>query len=519
MALFTRPRRAAIISLDSTFTSLIIVTAATFLLRVPFWGRPLDADEGLYAYGGWQMLKGLVLYRDLYDLKPPGVYFLNALVFSLSSPEALNIFICAALVSCATAMAVYLIARCLWDGRTALVAGLLFALFSSSLYIQGAGVNTEVFMLCPYMWAFYFMVRCLNGGSVRNAALAGILLGCATLFKQVAGAALPVGVLALWFTAREQGSVRRLPVMLSMFVAGALFPWAAALTYFGSHGAARDFLHWVVMYPFSYMSHTRHILNHAVALERVWWGLRGLLPLWVFGIAGTILILLKARGHHGILLVLFLAVSLAGALAGWNLFPHYFVQVVPALALLSSHALVWAWRSTAARRSIPGAVGISAALVAAVTFYAVQHYVAYRQPSDARLSSLEHTTTFMGFARFDLSRAAGLALRERTSEKDTVFVWKDRAEVNFYALRKTPSRMPIAALPNTDITGTVLEDVRREKPEYIVVFNALAIFRFDGLLDLVRRDYVRVAQIQGLPFPEQGIYRRKADKGDGRQTR
>lgn len=79
MALIPWPRRAAIICLDFTFTSLIIVTAATLLLRVPFWGRPLDADEGLYAYGGWQMLKGLVLYRDLYGLKPPGVYFLNAL--------------------------------------------------------------------------------------------------------------------------------------------------------------------------------------------------------------------------------------------------------------------------------------------------------------------------------------------------------------------------------------------------------------------------------------------------------
>ena len=61
-----------------------VISALTFFLRIPFWSRPFEMDEGLYAYGGWQILKGLILYRDLYDLKPPGIYYLNALLFSFA---------------------------------------------------------------------------------------------------------------------------------------------------------------------------------------------------------------------------------------------------------------------------------------------------------------------------------------------------------------------------------------------------------------------------------------------------
>jgi hypothetical protein len=55
---------------QQSFLLALISIALAFVLRTPFWSRPFDI--------------------------PPATYFLNALVFSISSPQAVNIHVCAA---------------------------------------------------------------------------------------------------------------------------------------------------------------------------------------------------------------------------------------------------------------------------------------------------------------------------------------------------------------------------------------------------------------------------------------
>lgn len=69
--------------------------------------------------------------------------------------------------------------------------------------------------------------------------------------------------------------------------------------------------------------------------------------------------------------------------------------------------------------------------------------------------------------------------------------------------------MPIAALPFTPVEGIVLEDLEKGKPEFIVVFNRVAVFNFEPFMEILRKEYVKILNIHGLPFAEQGIYRRK----------
>ncbi|MEJ2552166.1 MAG: hypothetical protein P8Z34_15955, partial [Anaerolineales bacterium] len=40
---------------------------------------PMGADSGIFAYGAEQMLDGKLLYRDVWDHKPPAVFYVNAL--------------------------------------------------------------------------------------------------------------------------------------------------------------------------------------------------------------------------------------------------------------------------------------------------------------------------------------------------------------------------------------------------------------------------------------------------------
>src|SRR5687768_3809727 len=44
---------------------------------------PISSDTSIYAYYGRQINHGLVLYRDLWDFKSPGIFYFFALLFKI----------------------------------------------------------------------------------------------------------------------------------------------------------------------------------------------------------------------------------------------------------------------------------------------------------------------------------------------------------------------------------------------------------------------------------------------------
>ena len=48
--------------------------------RLSWVGIPLQTDTGIWAYIGGRILDGALPYRDLWESKPPGIFYLFALV-------------------------------------------------------------------------------------------------------------------------------------------------------------------------------------------------------------------------------------------------------------------------------------------------------------------------------------------------------------------------------------------------------------------------------------------------------
>src|SRR5579859_3851380 len=62
---------------------LVIVSCVFFLLRLPSLFEPLwYGDEGIYEVIGMALQQGRLLYRDIWDNKPPLLYVLYALFHS-----------------------------------------------------------------------------------------------------------------------------------------------------------------------------------------------------------------------------------------------------------------------------------------------------------------------------------------------------------------------------------------------------------------------------------------------------
>lgn len=487
----------------------------TFCLRAPFWARPLDMDEGLYAYGGWQLLQGSTLYKDLWDLKPPAIYFLNALVFWLSAPAAIYLYVCAALFSSLTCLAVYKVTGLLWGKGAAFCSSLFFALFACSPYWQGCGLNTEVFMIAPMAWSFYLVLKHAERGGRGAFFGAGLLLGAATLFKQVAAIGAVLVVVAGYHTARkEEGGLRRALVSLFCFVAGATLPWIAFGLYFLHLGAIKDFLFWLFVYPSHYMSAMFGVSSWGNTYLRSRWVVNGTLAVWLFSILGLVTVLRRSTNFRERLACLFYPLSIIGVCAGWNFFPHYFVQMAPVLAIFSGKGLAHLLEGIRQRgRRLLCGIGMMLLVLSGALFLQAHHRFFFSYSGD-EMSMQEYLWGFPPTPRFGIARRLGLELREMTQEKETIFVWSHHPEVNFYALRKTPARTPLVALPGlNNLEDVIMGDVQGESPGYVVVFDSLFLYNFPRLAEFIAREYVRAFDIEGLEIPDQGIYRKRTHEG------
>jgi hypothetical protein len=59
---------------------VLLVMAATALLRIHLIGTPLERDEGEYAYAGQLMLQGIPPYKLACNMKLPGTYAAYAVI-------------------------------------------------------------------------------------------------------------------------------------------------------------------------------------------------------------------------------------------------------------------------------------------------------------------------------------------------------------------------------------------------------------------------------------------------------
>jgi len=497
-----------------------------------FWDQPFQMDEGVYAYIGWGMLDGLVPYKDVFDHKPPGIYLLYSLVFLLSEPTALNIKVFATIYTLGTVLAVFLVARKVAGEKTGLLAALLFAIFSCGPKIEGGGSNTEIFMILPYTLAVHSLLKAIEKGRRRDYLLTGLWTGVACTIKQVAAVNLLwVGaylIVSIW-QQRKWTTVARATTDGCWVAFGAILPWLPYCIFFYLNDALAHFYFWQVNFNLHYMASAHGpAFNLTVFYHRTKDILRENGLLWLLALAAIAYYwkeLRKSvtadegknsqswRSSGWFLIAIWPLFSLMGVVAGGRFFPHYYIQMIPSLAILGGAGLMVLIRKVRAEgvRLFRHPAGLATMLVftwAILLFVKADapYYLVYNGP---QISLHQYKTPV-----FSVTRFVGKYLRNRTQPGDLIYVWAVNPEINFYALRKTPSPFLVystsfARLP-WDTHAEVMQSLHRAPPRYIVALEKMA--KFPALQKYIESDYQEeidpeLDQLKQLiPFE---IYRRK----------
>ena len=168
-----------IIAMVITILPILVVSQIAAHARVDV------VDDQLFGFFGWRIAHGAVLYNDVWDNKPPGIYWTNALGFLIGGDSYGGVV---ALCSIAIAVALtsfFVVCNSVYFRGAAGVATILAAFYLTHGFFQGGTNRTETFLTAFELTAAAFYVR----GFVRKRwwswYLAGVCCGCAALYKQV----------------------------------------------------------------------------------------------------------------------------------------------------------------------------------------------------------------------------------------------------------------------------------------------------------------------------------------------
>ncbi len=312
----------------NAFRPLLIFAVLSLLMRAfSFFPSVINHDESTYIVIADGLLKGKVYFADYIDTKPIGIFVLYA-AFLKITPAILAVRVWTALWVAATAFLLYLAGMRLGgDRRSAMASGVIYIFLTSIFTFYGVSPNTEL-----YYCLFTVLAVLLVAGEGRTTgwALAGLSLGVGFMLKYaVLFDAMAIGLFLLWRQWRS-GSGWGQFIMRAMLMAAAMaLPFAATWAYYRHAGMEEAFR----FYTFEVVS--RYPVSRSPGDY-----LKFLADFFLRFLPVTAMFFYSASAKQTpkdirVLGLLWAAVVLAPVMITGRLFGHYFIQMMPAFALLA----------------------------------------------------------------------------------------------------------------------------------------------------------------------------------------
>ncbi len=324
---------------NGVWTALLIALLA---VRVPSLVQPAGGDQLLYSYVAERAIDGAVPYRDAFEQKPPGIFVVYALMWTMWPDE--SVVAAADLVAAALVAWLLVVAGgSLFGGRVGFGAAAIFLLLGDPSIQRLSGLNIrgqcETFIALAVLAAIVTTWKA--DGRWTRLLLAGMLWGFACWLKY--NAVVYIVPIAIAATRDRQFSFRMVWIAV-----GAAIMSGAFLLYFAVGHALTDLWLGTIGYNLRYSSETYRGLGHVIGYVLTFPVLHARVDgLWYLGgIGAACLLLLAGRTRPAWIALAWIgAVVMSMAINGSRSLPQYFVQAIPALALAAAAGMAVAWRT------------------------------------------------------------------------------------------------------------------------------------------------------------------------------
>lgn len=480
-----------------TLTLLLIgLAAAALLVRITAIAQPLGIDQSLWASAVHGMDHGQRLYRDVWEQRPPGIYWVYLGAFRLLGWQPSTVAWLDLLAAAATTALLYGIASALTNRMTAALAAALYATQTMPSWLYGHGgflerAVSETFIVVCVCAAAWFAVRWRARPSVALAAGLGLCAGATLVFKPNAGLYFPALLAWAWLYGPRPAAERRTAVssVAAAAVASLVVP-VLALLWLWNLDLLQHARTAVIDFNRYYVGEGFDAAAYAVTFSKAVWLRMKTEPLWTAGAAGaaaavwTLVRVRRLPPLAGLAVIWGAAAVCVIVVNGARLFNSYFIQALPALALLGAWFLVTALRGTRVWRAAGWATLVIMAALLVQRDYAGRVLGQARTDLDVLTGRTDRMTYLEGFGRY--AQQSGYSaranqeladyLRAHTGPDDRIFLFGiNGAGVYFDADRLTAHRFLRAnffvdtAFPDPAFRlDAVVRDLEARRPAYLV---------------------------------------------------
>lgn len=461
-------------ALDPAWMGTAAVLLLTGIIRARHLNLPLERDEGEFAYMGRLILEGIPPYRLAYNMKFPGTYYLYALFMRIFGATVAGIHLGLLFANLLATLLVYRLGKRLLDGTSGAAAAAVYGFMTVSSPLLGTSAHATQFLVPFVLLAFLLLLERPEemGGMSRRFGI-GWLFGFAVCVKQHAALFAILGFLQVLRGGAPAGRGPLKDRILSALAlaAGALSPIALVMLGMAWTGDFPRFWYWTITYARQYVAILSPREAWASFLVNAPRAVEGWTPVLASALGGLLAVLLdpglrKARWA----LLAFLLFSAASVCPGFYFRQHYFVTLVPAIALLSGalvHSLSrllerrWAFRQ-----------GALVLLGLALAFPLLTFRTEFFEAPDQALSKFDYP-----YGCFWEMRVLGERLKAEMGPGDQLAVLGSEPELFFYSGCRSASGylylyplmepQPLARRMQEDMAA----QIERSRPRFVVLVD------------------------------------------------
>jgi len=462
MGLFVKILHRAWDKLLIGFVSLLILLPAS-PLNTPIPNR----DSGVFLYIGWRILNGEIPYRDIWDHKPPIIYYINALGLAMADGSSWGVwFIELASLFLAAYIGFILVKK---------TFGTLAAIFSMYLWLitlffinQGGNFTTEYTLPLQFLCLWLAHEAQNREFCSWRGFLLGLLLGLAFMIKQnTIGIGLAVTIFLIVDRIRLNKFKHLLHELLTIFSGGALVILVLIILY-AAQGALSQFWDAAFIYNFVYsstdlMAKINGTISGMSPLYRT-----GLPQLALIGYVISIIWLIFKRDFDRkwfqliVIGLIDLPIELALVNVSARSYPHYFMILLPIFSVFAGYTvwLIFSVLDELLHLNIPKIIG-TLCVCAVLLMYSMVLYKPYMDVIRNDFG-LNQDNTMISY------------ISKLTSPTDTVLMWGAETTTNFFSQRRSPSRfvyqypLYMIGYSNEKIINEFIQDIIRHKPKFII---------------------------------------------------
>ena len=164
---------------------LIAILLIGFFMRIPYVNFPIDADFGMLTYPAYFRKRGIRLIKDFWGFYTPAIIYIYLLVARLFGEDVKYVRYFSSLYNLFTILSTFIIANYFFGTPAAVIAALIYAIFSASPYIGGYSCHTEEIYVVPVTLGVFTMAHGLLDGNTVYLLYAGGFIAAAFLIKIV----------------------------------------------------------------------------------------------------------------------------------------------------------------------------------------------------------------------------------------------------------------------------------------------------------------------------------------------